>query len=77
MGYLQDLMKIRQSQQEANLDDMETVLAILNSQNAVDHEEIKELLRNILFICQIRKHNHFLSFLCFIIYFLLSPFLIF
>ena len=44
--YRQELMTARLTEHEAFLDDRETTIAILNSQNAVAYEEITGLLRN-------------------------------
>ena len=46
MGYWQELMSVRLNEHEAHLNDGETTIAILNSQNAVAYEEITGLLRN-------------------------------
>ena len=46
MVYLQELMTARLTEHEAFLDDIETKIAILNSQNAVAYKEITLLLRN-------------------------------
>ena len=48
MIYWQELMTARLTEHEAFLDDRETTIAILNSQNAVAYEEITVLLRNFL-----------------------------
>ena len=45
MVYWQDLIMARLTEHEAFLDDRETTIAILNSQNAVAYEEITVLLR--------------------------------
>ena len=44
--YWQELMTARLTEHEAFLDDIETTIAILNSQNTVAYEEITRLLRN-------------------------------
>ena len=44
--YWQELMTARFTEHEAFLDDRETTIAILNSQDAVAYEEITVLLRN-------------------------------
>ena len=46
MIYWQELMTARLTEHEAFLDDRETTIAILNSQDAVAYEEIMGLLRN-------------------------------
>ena len=46
MVYWQELITTRLTEHEAFLDDRETTIAILNSQNAVVYEEITGLLRN-------------------------------
>ena len=46
MGCLQELMTARLTEHEAYLDDKETTIAILNSQNAVAYYEIRGLLQN-------------------------------
>ena len=46
MAYWQELMTTRLTEQEAFLDDRETTIAILNSQNTVAYEKITGLLRN-------------------------------
>ena len=46
MAYWQKLMTDRHTEHEAFLDDRETTIAILNSQNTVAYEEITVLLRN-------------------------------
>ena len=46
MMYWQELMTARLNEHEGYLDDRETIIAILNSQNAVAYEEITGLLRN-------------------------------
>ena len=46
MVYWQELMTARLTEHEAFLDDIETAIAILNSQNAVAYKEITVLLRN-------------------------------
>ena len=51
MVYWQELMTARLTEHEACLDDRETTIAILNSQNAKTNEEITGLLRNF------HKHN--------------------
>ena len=45
MVYWQELMTTRLNEHEAHLDDRETTIAILNSQNAVAYEEITGLLQ--------------------------------
>ena len=45
MMYWQELMPARLNEHEGYLDDRETIIAILNSQNAVAYEEITGLLR--------------------------------
>ena len=47
MAYWQELMMARLAEHEAYLDDREAIIAILNSENAVVHEEITGLLRNV------------------------------
>ena len=44
MMYWQELMTARLNEHEGYLDDRETMIAILNSQNAVAYEEITGLL---------------------------------
>ena len=46
MVYWQELMTARLTEHEAFLDDRETTIAILNSQNTVVYEEITGLLQN-------------------------------
>ena len=46
MMYWQDRMSSRLKEHECDLCDREAITAILNSQNAVDYEEINGLLRN-------------------------------
>ena len=46
MGYWQELMTDKLTEHEDYLDDRETTIVILNSQNAGTYEEIKGLLRN-------------------------------
>ena len=46
MGYWQELKTARLNEHEAHLEDRETTIAMLNSQNAVAYEEITGLLRN-------------------------------
>ena len=46
MMYWQERMAARLNEHECDLDDRETITAILNSQNAVAYEEITGLLRN-------------------------------
>ena len=46
MMYWQERMAARLKEHECDLDDREAITAILNSQNAVDYEEINGLLRN-------------------------------
>ena len=46
MMYWQELMTARLNEHEGYLDDRETMIAILNSQNAVAYEENTGLLRN-------------------------------
>ena len=46
MMYWQEPMTARLNEHEGYLDDKETIIAILNSQNAVAHEEITGLLHN-------------------------------
>ena len=46
MVYWQELMTAKLTEHTAFLDDRETTIAILNSQNAVAYEEITVLLRN-------------------------------
>ena len=46
MMYWQDRMEARLKEHECDLCDREAITAILNSQNAVDYEEINGLLRN-------------------------------
>ena len=46
MMYWQDRMSARLKEHECDLCDREAITAILNSQNAVDYEEINGLLRN-------------------------------
>ena len=46
MMYWQELMTARLIKHEAYLDNRETIIAILNSHNAVAHEEISGILQN-------------------------------
>ena len=46
MGYWQELMTTRLNEHEAHLNDSETTIVIVNSQNAVAYKEITGLLRN-------------------------------
>ena len=46
MMYWQERMAARLNEHECDLDDRETITAILNSQNAVAYKEITGLLRN-------------------------------
>ena len=46
MVYWQEVMTARHTEHEVFLDDRETTIAILNSQNAVAYVEITVLLRN-------------------------------
>ena len=46
MMYWQDRMEARLKEHECDLCDSEAITAILNSQNAVDYEQINGLLRN-------------------------------
>ena len=57
MIYWQELMTARLTEHEAFLDDIETTIAILNSQNTVAYEEITGSYEAFLFQGQVRKHN--------------------
>ena len=54
-------MTARLNEHEDYLDDRETMIAILNSQNAVAYEEITDFYDIFLFPNQIRKHSYFNS----------------
>ena len=57
MMYWQELMTARLKEHEAYLDDRETLIAILNSQNAVVYERFLDFYKIFLFPSQIRKHS--------------------